>query len=208
MRGRFEWEKLTTNGLKVAIAYFQQAIQQDPACAQAHVEMARAYGLMAALSGLPMAEASARARAAVLRAVAIDDTSGAAHFVLGGIKWQADWDSPGAEAEFRRGLELDPSFESLMYDHWLSAHGRHDEAIAEARRVVALNPTALPNLMVLVRLPFAGRNDEALLEAGKLRDMYPGAATSYVALGAVHLHAGRYQEAEAALRVGEDRSRP
>jgi non-specific serine/threonine protein kinase len=205
MRGRFEFERMSPQGLTAAIGFFDDALTLDPKYVTAQVEMARAYMFLTWAGAMPVAEGFARARVATLRALDTDDTSGGAHFALGAIKWMSDWDAAGAEVEFRRALELDPTWESLVYDIFLSAHGRHDEALAEARRVVGLNPTSLPNLLALTRiLCEARRSDEALWEALKLREMYPATSTSHLAVGRVHLAAGRYDKAADALATAID----
>jgi serine/threonine protein kinase/tetratricopeptide (TPR) repeat protein len=200
MRGRFEFERMSPQGLNAAIGFFEDALRLDSKYVTAHVEVARAYMFLTWAGAMPVAEGFGRARVSTLRALETDDTSGGAHFAMGAIKWMSDWDAAGAEAEFLRALELDPTWESLIYDLFLSAHGRHDEAIAEARRVVGLNPTSMPNLLALARvLCEANRADEALWEALKLREMYPGTSTSHMAVGRVQLAAGRYDKAAAAL---------
>jgi tetratricopeptide (TPR) repeat protein len=191
---------MSPQGLQAAIGFFTDALRLDPKYVSAHVEIGRAWMFLTWTGALPVAEGFSRARVSTLRALEADDLSGGAHFSLGAIKWMSDWDAAAAESEFLRGLELDPAWESLIYDIWLSAHGRHDEAIAEARRVVGLNPTSMPNLLALTRvLCEANRADEGLWEALKLREMYPATAASHMAVGKVHLSAGRYDKAAAAL---------
>jgi serine/threonine protein kinase len=205
LRGKFEFDKHLPEGFRAAIAYFEQAINRDPAFVMAYVELARAYMFLVAMLAMPVHEGYAKASLFARQALALDDNSGGAHFVLGSVRWFGDWNGPEAEREFRRGLALDPQFESMAYDWWLSAHGRHDEAVAEARRVVALNPTAVSNVATLISiLGTAGRFDEAVAEAEKLHALHPHSPASQRALGLAYLLVNRVADAERLLASARD----
>ena len=201
LRGRFEWEKVTRSGFQASIQHFQQAIERDPKFVTAYVDLARAYGLVAVNAGMAGASLFRQARSIAQQALALDSRSGGAHFALGSVKALYEWDQAAAETEFRLGLAYDPEFESLAYSTWLSAMGRFDEAVREAQRVVTLNPTALPNLAMLVFVLIeARRYDEALHETNRFLEAYPDSGTGFEIKSICCMGLGRLAEAEDAIK--------
>jgi tetratricopeptide (TPR) repeat protein len=127
--------------IKKSFAYFERAVKIDPGYAQAHAGLANAYRWLAAF-GVPALYP--QARAAVLRALELDDTIAEAHAVFGYILFKRDWDFSGAEREFHRALELAPhSIYHMGYALLLSALGRHAEAIAEINLAERGDPRSL-----------------------------------------------------------------
>src|SRR5205807_259200 len=120
--------------IQKAISYFQQAIDLDRDYALAYVGLADAYRSFPLNSDMPPNEFFPRAKAAVQKAIEIDDTLAEAHAVLGFTIFWYDWDWGAAEGQYRRALELDPNSADahLAYAHLLSNTGRHAEALAEA----------------------------------------------------------------------------
>ncbi len=99
----------------------------------------------------PPSEAFPRARAAALKALALDENLAEAYATLGIIKHQYDRDWRGAEQDYRRALEINPNYATAH--HWygmlLSILGKHQEAIAElesAERLDPLSPVISQNL--------------------------------------------------------------
>ena len=124
----------------------------------------------------PHLEGMPKAKAAALRALELDDTLAEAHTILGTVALVFDWDWPASERYLRRALELNPSFPRahFWYGYHLGTRGRHEEAIAEARRAVELAPLDLLARTVLAeQLVYARRYDDALQEARKVLDMDP-----------------------------------
>src|SRR5207253_5278161 len=120
-----------------------------------------------------------KARAAVLKALALEPTLADAHASLGDQLCVYDWDAPAAERELRRAIELNPSVANAhyFYANCLAAHGRLDEALAEAMRAHELDPlnpdvaTGLPWALYVAR-----RYDEAIVVQQKSLDLEPGSA--------------------------------
>ena len=83
-----------------------------------------------------------KAKAAAEKALQLDDTLAEAHFSLGAVKFQYDYDWPRAETEFRRALALNPSyaFGHDNYGFYLALRGRLDDALAESRLANELDP--------------------------------------------------------------------
>ena len=113
----------------------------------------------------------------------------------GAIKWLYDWDDAGADEEFRRGRSIDPDVDDFAYGTFLSAKGRHAEAIVEMERAIAVNPGKVStHIFYSGVLADAGRLDEALREALK----YAGraGALGHTVIGDTFLRMGRLPEAE------------
>jgi serine/threonine protein kinase len=120
LRGDFAWDQATPAGWMAAIRFYQQAIDRDPTYAAPYTGMASSYFFLGVAGAVPPGDAFAKARAAVERALAIDEGHAKAHDILGIIKHVADWDSAGAETEFRRGHTLDPNVDDYAYASFLS----------------------------------------------------------------------------------------
>jgi Tfp pilus assembly protein PilF len=120
---------------------------------------------------------------------------------LGALK--ASWhDDAGAEADLRRALALAPGMpEACVNLSWLLAEtGRPDEALALARRRLALraDSTGWANLGLL--LTRAGRFEEALPPLQEAARLAPGPDAA-LALGQCLSGLKRYDEADANLRA-------
>ena len=117
-----------------ALGLFEQALALDPDYAMAHAGLASTYLRMAStalLRPLPVEEAMPMARRAAQRAIALDESLAEAWAALGRVKMEYDWDWEGAEADLAHAVALNASsVEALAtFGQFLSAMGRHDEAI-------------------------------------------------------------------------------
>src|SRR6266702_1190856 len=136
LKGRYFYNKGGFGPVLQALAYFQQALAHDSKYALAYAGLGDAYQSLTASTYLDPREAMPKARAAVLKALALEPTLADAHASLGDQLCVYDWDASAAERELRRALELNPSLAiaHFFYSHYLVTHGRLDEALAEARR--------------------------------------------------------------------------
>lgn len=87
-------------------------------------------------------EAGPTARAAARKAIELDSTVAETHDILARVKTWVEWDWAGAEAEFRRAIELNPDYPDarVLYAFFLSAMNRPEEALPEIQRALALDP--------------------------------------------------------------------
>ena len=143
LRGRYHLNRRDAEGFEQAIGYFNQALEKNPNFALAYAGLSDCYTLLSFEGATP--EASAKARTAALKAVALDDNSAEPHTSLAGID-VLEWKWPDAEKEFQRALALNPNY--ALAHHWhgnlyLSPFGRHAEAIAELKRAQELDPLSL-----------------------------------------------------------------
>jgi len=176
LRGRNELGKQQGDALLKGAQFFQQAIDAEPRYAPAYAGLADAYSLLANYSVLAPREAFPRASAAARKALELDPSSAEAHTALAYVKHHYDWDWPGAEAEFRRSLELNSNnpITHLRYAEYLSTAGRHDEAIREVRLAHDLSPLSLVISSNIARLLYlARRYDQAITEAQQILTVNP-----------------------------------
>src|SRR6266487_1180573 len=146
LKGRFFWNKRTGNDLKKSIDYFQQAIVADPNYALAYAGVADAYVFLPGYTAGAPRDCYPKAMAAAKKALELDDTLPEAHTTLALAIWYYDFDFSQANREFQRAIELNPNYATghQQYgNNTLSALGRFDDAIAEGKRAVELDPLSL-----------------------------------------------------------------
>jgi TolB-like protein/Tfp pilus assembly protein PilF len=186
LKGRFVLEQGTGKaGIEESIGDFNAAIQQDPTFALAYLGLARAYTeLGTVFGGSSPAETRPKVIAAAQKALGRDPELAEAHSVLANVL-QEEWDWAGAEAEYKRALELAPNDAGAYagYALWLSCEGRTDEAVTWIRRARELDPVAVTGASVSWILFQAHRYDEAVREARGALALQPDSAFSLLTLG-------------------------
>ena len=144
LQGRFEWNLRTTQSLTQAISYFQQAIGYDGSYAPSYAGLADCYALLgsAPYTALPPDEAFPKAKANALKALELDHDLAEAHVSLGYYALVYDWNYPEAEREFRKAIDLRSDYATAhqYYAYYLTAMGDVDQAIAERKRAVSIEP--------------------------------------------------------------------
>src|SRR5215472_16535814 len=142
LKAHYYLTKYTSESLQRGVAYLKQAIEADPGYAEAYAYLSSAYSGFGLLGFLVPAETFSRAKAAALKALEIDDSLAEAHSALGLVRLYYEWDWSGAEAALRRALELNPNYAwgHAFWSEWLLIMGRYEEAVAEARLAVELDP--------------------------------------------------------------------
>jgi TolB-like protein/class 3 adenylate cyclase len=196
LKGLYHFGRYTPESVRSALESFERATELDPGYASAHAYLGLAWHQLAdAFNAAPPLEAMPKAKATALRALELDAESAEAHSVLGAVSLFFDWDWPASTRHFQRALELSPSAPMLGYPVNLVTRGREDEAIAEGRRAVAVDPLSLPvRTSLAVALFLARRYNEALAESGKVLEMDSTYRRAHFDL-ASSLHAlGRYEE--------------
>jgi TolB-like protein/DNA-binding winged helix-turn-helix (wHTH) protein/Flp pilus assembly protein TadD len=175
LKGNFYLHK-GIGGVGKSIELFRQAIQLDPSSGEALAGLAEAL-CFAGIFGLrPSAETYPEARVAARQALELDDTSAAAHNALADVKQGYDWDLGGAQTEFRRSLQLNPShvLTRLWYAECLTRMGRYNEAIEESGRALELDPVSPIALNNRAMLFFrARRYDEAIRTSRQALELDP-----------------------------------
>jgi len=200
LKGRYAFHKYTSQGWQEAIEHFNRAIERDPEFAPAYSGLSETYLVAGAYGAVPTEEAMTRGKAAAAKALQLDETLASAHYALATAHTWYDWDWAGADREFRRGLELNPS--DALGRNWhggyLSLLGRHDDAIAEHERARELDPLSVIGNANLARALYrARRYDEAIAQARKTLELDPDFAVARFWLESSLRHKGLLSEAVA-----------
>jgi TolB-like protein/Flp pilus assembly protein TadD len=208
LKGRYHLTLTTEAELKKAVGYFKQAIALDPNYALAYAGLADAYMFISDMY-LPIKEAMPMARAAAQEALKLDETLAEAHAALGGVKMQFDWEWAEAEREYRRAIELNPSY-ALVHNGYgilLVYLGRFDEARAQTNRARELDPLS-PFVQVGAVWPvyFGRQYDQAIEQLRQIAAWNPEFVNVYINLGWAYTHKGMYEEAIAALNKAKSLS--
>ena len=189
VQGRYHWNKRSPRDLHAAVGFFEKAIAKDPEYAPAYAALADSYSLLTSMREYRPAEAMPKAKDALLKALAIDDSLSEAHTSLGWVMEVFDWDWAGAEKEFRKALELDPNDATAhhRYAIHLAAMGNFPEALAEIREAQKLDPispvitTSTGWIFLRSRLP-----DRALPECQKALDLDAKFVRGHLCFGEVY----------------------
>jgi len=208
LKGRYFWNKRTEGNIQTALDYFQRAVDLDPGYSRAWVGIADAWIFRGWYSRLAPREAFPKAKSAAMRALEFDSTLAEAHASLAHILFEFDHDWTAAEREYRRAIELDPSYPTAhhWYGGFLSAMGRHDEALQQAVTARALDPLSrIIQTWIGLRYYFAGKYDDAIAEYRKALELDPEFAPAHWHLGWAYEQTGRFKEgvseAERALAI-------
>jgi serine/threonine protein kinase/tetratricopeptide (TPR) repeat protein len=204
LRGRFFSNKRTPEGLARSVTLFSDAIARDPEFALAYAGLADANGLLTEYHARPAEQTYPESLRAATKALVLDDTLAEAHASLAYLRHFYEWDAAGAEEAFRRALALNPNFATAhqWYAEFLSAAGRHDEALAEIRIATSLDPVSLiANSVEAFLLYMAGRHDESIAKSLQVIDMDPNFPEVWEYLKRAYDQKGMFREAIAARQT-------
>lgn len=205
LKGRYFREKVTEDGFRQSIQFFQEAIEKEPGYAQAYAEMASCYCLLSGLGleTMPPKVLMPEAKAAALKALELDNTLAEAHASLGMVRLKFDWDWSGAEKEFNEAIQLNPGYlqAHIWHSLFLEAMGRQSEAIAAAQRARELDPLSLRARVNLgAQLYSARQYDEAIPHLQKALELDPNFWAAHWRLGDCYAQKGMTEEAIAELQ--------
>ncbi len=205
LQGRYFWSKRNAAGIQKAIDLFQQAVRMDPKFALAHVGLADCYIVLNGYGLMEENEAAANGEAAARMALSIDPALSEAHTSLAFIVGMHRWKFKEAETEYKKAIELNPSYATAhqWYSLHLCAMRRPREALVEIRRALDLDPVSLiiRSDYALVLL-FAKEYDQAVRECARTLEMDPAFTTAHWYLGQVYTYKGEYDKAVDELQRG------
>ncbi|MGE5213502.1 MAG: tetratricopeptide repeat protein [Nitrospirota bacterium] len=188
-KGRSLWERRSGDNIPKAIALYEQAIARDPNYALAYAGLSNAYILLPFFAGADRLDAYAKAKDAALKALRLDSNLAEAHLALGKVLFFGAIDVVGAMGEYERAIELKPN--DATAHHWygndtLAALGRFDEAIAEGKRAVELDPLSpIINADLGTTFYYAGRYEESVRQLRKVLEIDPAFFYAHFNLGIV-----------------------
>lgn len=160
--------------------------------------------------GLPPSEATApRAKAVALKALAIDDMLAEAHATLGFIILRFDRDFPTAEREFKKALELDPTYAIAhqWYAFYLLTTNKQQEAFDELNKARELDPLSLNiNSGLRTFYYFTGQYDRTAEQLQKTLELDPNFAEAHWILGLVYEQQNKSEKATEQFDLLEKKS--
>jgi len=174
--GRSEMASRDAAGLRKSIEYFSQAVRRDPDFASAYIGLADAHSLLNLYDVDPPPDAYPKAKEYAERALAIDPDLADAHASLAYIKFYYERDRSGAELEFRRAIQMNPSY--AQAHHWfgltLAGMNKPVDALSEIETAERLDPSSLSikAASAIVRF-FAGDYEDALAAADRALSANP-----------------------------------
>jgi serine/threonine-protein kinase len=210
LKARYHLFKMTPEGRETGRRYCEQAIALDPNCAPAYVVLAESYFWTAYWGYMDPRKAFSAAKSAALEALRLDDMIAEAHSDLATFLGMGEYDWPGAEREFRRALELNPSsaYVRAGYAEWfLRVQGRVEQALTEARMALELDPLdTLYNSEMGYLLHLTRQFEGAIAQLRHTIDLDPTFWLSYWFLSIPLALTGRSDEAIAAAEKAKELS--
>jgi TolB-like protein/Tfp pilus assembly protein PilF len=206
LKGLYFFHKLNAETLKTAIAYFQEAIAEDPSYARAYAGLADCYVVAPQVATMPPLEIVPKIKAAAAAALALDEHLGEPHIDLAvAAEYEYDWGK--AEKEFQRGLELSPGNVTghLWYAKYLGIIGRRPELLAQRRLAMQLDPVSVYAIQsVGGYLSVTGQYDAAIEQFRAALALEPGFGLAHQGLGVAYLLKGMKPQAIAELQIAND----
>ncbi|MEE9169606.1 MAG: tetratricopeptide repeat protein, partial [bacterium] len=199
LQGRYYWAKRTEEDLNKGIEFFNQAIDIDPDYALAYSGLADSHIMLGTYGALAPKKTMPKAEKAALNALRIDESLAEAHASLGCFRAIYNWDWSTAEQDFRRAIELNPSYATAH--HWyaincLVPQKRFDEAFAHMKRARDLDPLShFINASMGLLHYFSGQYDLAIENYQKTIDMEPNFGVAHFFQGQAYLKQAKYREA-------------
>jgi len=203
LKGRYFWNQRTEVGLRKSLECFQGVVTKDPQDPRGYAGVADSYLMLVEYGTFPAKYAVPKARTSVLKALEMDDTLAEAHSSLASIKEDYDWDWSGAETEFRRAIELNPSYATSRqwYAEFIAELGRFEEAIEEIKRAHDVDPLSLNVNTAQGEIFYEARkNNEAVQQLHKVLELDPNFAEAHRLLGQTYVQLSRYEEAVSELQ--------
>ncbi len=206
LKGLYFTNRFTKDGVDKGLDYFRQAIAADPNYALAYQGLADNYTVADDVF-VPSRDTEPKAKAAALKALALDDHLAEAHEALGAVLFWYEYDWPGAEKEFRRAIELNENLATAhtIYGWYLTCLGQPVKGIGEGRKAQALDPLAPePPHVLSQNLYLARRYPEAVEQAQKALDVDPKYFLAHLQLALIYMAQGKSRDAIAAARSARE----
>jgi TolB-like protein/Tfp pilus assembly protein PilF len=205
LKGLYYWNKRTAEALLTAIGFFEQSLAADARFAPAHAGLANCYVVLGGtgISAFPPNDVGPKARAAALKALALDESLGEAHAALGYAATTYGWEWAAAEREFERAIVLDPGYATahFWYGVHLAARGRTERALSQAKQARELDPLSPIIHAGVAWIHHLGRQyDEAMEDARKSLEIDPAFLMGHFRLGVAHERKASYDDAIAEIR--------
>jgi TolB-like protein/DNA-binding winged helix-turn-helix (wHTH) protein len=205
LKGRYYWNRRSSDGFVKAIGYFEDATRRDPQYALAYAGLADCYGIIGATiyGTMPTADAAPKAKAAAIRALEIDPTLAEAETSLATAKFNYDWDWAGAAQGFQHAIQMDPGYATAYqrYSLYSIAMGRFDESLEQIKKARELDPLSISiNSSLGWRLYLARQYDSSIAQLRDTLEMDPSYEWAHFILGQAYEQKREFNLARAELQ--------
>ncbi|MGB6866908.1 MAG: tetratricopeptide repeat protein, partial [Candidatus Aminicenantaceae bacterium] len=190
LEGRYFWNRRHEGDMMKAIECYQQALAKDPSYALPYVGIADVFNVFGLWSFIDPKEAFSKAKAAVSKALELDNALGDAFTSLGFINTCSDWDWIEAEKNYKRGIELNPknAYAHGWYGIFLISQKRGKEGIESGQRALELEPLSpLMNALLGVVLGYGGQIEKGREQLKKALEMEPNLPMGNLWLGQLYI---------------------
>jgi tetratricopeptide (TPR) repeat protein len=207
LKGWFFIHKWTEADTRRGISYFEQGIEIDPSYALSYAGLARAYFYLIRFRWTSPKEGYPRVKAEATKALEIDEMLAEPHVTLASVNLAYDWDWESAERQSKWAIDLNPGYADAhtVYAVYLSAIGRHDEALKEITLAKELDPLSISILQWAGWVLYHARQfDRMIALAQEVINMVPNFGRAHVALGYGLLMRTKYEEAIEACRKAHE----
>jgi eukaryotic-like serine/threonine-protein kinase len=207
LKGRYEWNLRTQQGVANGIKYFEEAIAEDPSYALAYTGLADSYANYVDYRSVPVQEGFELAKKYARKAIELDDKLAEAHASLAWSLFIYDWDWRGADTEFRRAIGCDPRYAPAhqWYQFLLASRGAIEQGLVEGLTAVELDPGSVSVRRSLGwAYIYARRYDQARFHLDRAIAMNPNAEETYRVMGITLALEGELQESERVLREASE----
>ena len=199
LKGRFFYNKRSTEGYDAALSCFERAIEIDPAYASAHAGLADIYNLLPVYDGFSPNDYFPKAKECALKALSIDGGLAEAHAALGLAILHYDWNWPGAEASFRNAIKLNPNYPAghQLLGVYLLRVDRVGDALIALKTARDLDPFSPINAVWLAEvLRYCGETDASIDLHLETLSSFPDFFLAHYHLAFSYIDAGRFEEAD------------
>jgi TolB-like protein/lipoprotein NlpI len=189
--------------LENALKYFNRAIEIDPSYALPYAGLASLHVGYAVFGLARPEDVVPKARAALSKALELDENLAELHGSSAVVMWMYDWNWPAAERAFKRAIELNPGLAAThyAYGNYLVMVGRESDAMAEHRRALELDPLSPPQNWAMAHHSFRSGHDDAAIERlEEILEMEPDFILALSSLSEAYYLQGRIEESLAMVK--------
>ena len=204
LKARLFWDDRSRESMEKAVVYFNKAIKLDPRFALGYSGLADCYQVLAHNQLAKFGPSYEKSREYANKALELDKDLAEPHAALAGVKgyFERDWKS--AEAEFKRAIELKPSYSTAhqWYALFLGLQGRFEEGEREIRKALELDPLSLIiNVNIGDSYYYKKEYDRAIEQYRSVIEMDPRFAVAYMSAIPSYVHNGMFDEALSAAKT-------
>jgi TolB-like protein/Tfp pilus assembly protein PilF/predicted Ser/Thr protein kinase len=206
LKGLYFYARPSPESYEKALNCYRSAIDKDPNFAMAYAGMANIFGALGVMNLASPAEMWPKAKAAIQKALSLDEDLAETHAVAAMLAFWYEWDWDAAGRSFDRVLSLNPG-DALSHGTrgWFYLNrGRFDEAVREIQKALEIDPLMPLYYAWSVGLHVAaGRPDGGLQEFARALEIDPNNGLAYFHAGLAYCRKGLWDEAIDTLEKGQ-----